>query len=195
MSERSQLASGGTGPALSVVGLSKSFGARVAFEHVSFEVGRGEVFGFLGPNGAGKTTTVRTLGTLIEPTEGTATVVGIPLRPENGVEIRRRIAIMPEVPGLYLRLSVEENLRCFPGSTSLLIPADGSSVRSKQSTWASGGATHALRCPRDSDSGSAWPGLCSATRRSSSSMNQPRVSTRRSPGRSTSLSRGYAAEE
>ncbi len=123
MSERSQLASGGTGPALSVVGLSKSFGARVAFEHVSFEVGRGEVFGFLGPNGAGKTTTVRTLGTLIEPTEGTATVVGIPLRPENGVEIRRRIAIMPEVPGLCLRLSVEENLRCFARLYELADPS------------------------------------------------------------------------
>jgi ABC-2 type transport system ATP-binding protein len=71
------------------------------------------VFGFLGPNGAGKTTTVRTLGTLIAPTSGSATVLGIPLRPENGVEIRRRISIMPESPGLYLRLSVIENLECF----------------------------------------------------------------------------------
>jgi ABC-2 type transport system ATP-binding protein len=76
-------------------------------------VGRGEVFGFLGPNGAGKTTTVRTLGTLIAPTSGSATVAGIPLTPENGVEIRRRISVMPESPGLYLRLSVIENLECF----------------------------------------------------------------------------------
>src|SRR4029077_19549466 len=80
---------------------------------LSFEVARGEVFGFLGPNGAGKTTTVRTLGTLIAPTSGSATVAGIPLTPENGVEIRRRISIMPEAPGLYLRLSVIENLECF----------------------------------------------------------------------------------
>ncbi|HEV7191563.1 MAG TPA: ATP-binding cassette domain-containing protein [Jatrophihabitantaceae bacterium] len=86
--------------------LSKRFGDRLAFEDVSFEVGRGEVFGFLGPNGAGKTTTVRTLGTLIAPTSGNATVAGIPLVPENGVDIRRKIAIMPESPGLYLRLSV-----------------------------------------------------------------------------------------
>ena len=100
-------------PALSVAHLSKRFGERTAFEDVSFEVGRGEVFGFLGPNGAGKTTTVRTLGTLIAPTSGSATVAGIPLTPENGVEIRRRIAIMPESPGLYLRLSVVENLECF----------------------------------------------------------------------------------
>jgi ABC-2 type transport system ATP-binding protein len=108
-------ASGGTsGPtALSVRGLSKRFGDRVAFQDVSFEITRGEVFGFLGPNGAGKTTTVRTLGTLIAPTSGSATVAGIPLTPENGVDIRRRIAIMPELPGLYLRLSVAENLACF----------------------------------------------------------------------------------
>jgi ABC-2 type transport system ATP-binding protein len=76
-------------------------------------VGRGEVFGFLGPNGAGKTTTVRTLGTLLTPSAGSATVAGLALLPENGVEIRRAIAIMPESPGLYLRLSVLENLECF----------------------------------------------------------------------------------
>src|SRR2546421_4526581 len=99
--------------ALSVDHLSKRFGERMAFDDVSCAVGHGEVFGFLGPNGAGKTTTVRTLGTLLAPTAGTATVAGIPLTPENGVEIRRRIASMPESPGLYLRLSVSENLACF----------------------------------------------------------------------------------
>src|SRR5579875_46526 len=100
-------------PALAVSGLTKRFGARVAYEDVSFEVARGEVFGFLGPNGAGKTTTVRTLGTLIAPSEGTATVAGVELTPDNGTEIRKRIAIMPEAPGLYLRLSVLDNLACF----------------------------------------------------------------------------------
>ena len=100
-------------PALRVEHLAKRFGSRTAFDDVSFEVGRGEVFGFLGPNGAGKTTTVRTLGTLIAPTSGSATVAGLPLVPANGVEIRRRISIMPEAPGLYLRLSVAENLACF----------------------------------------------------------------------------------
>jgi ABC-2 type transport system ATP-binding protein len=99
--------------ALSVDRLSKRFGDRVAFDDVSFEVGRGEVFGFLGPNGAGKTTTVRTLGTLLAPTSGSAMIAGIPLTPDNGAEIRRRIAIMPESPGLWLRLSVLENLQCF----------------------------------------------------------------------------------
>jgi len=101
------------GPALAAHDLTKRFGDRVAFQDVSFEIGYGEVFGFLGPNGAGKTTTVRTLGTLLAPTSGTATVAGFPLTPDNGVEIRRRISIMPESPGLYLRLSVAENLGCF----------------------------------------------------------------------------------
>ncbi|MDQ2831291.1 MAG: ABC transporter ATP-binding protein [Chloroflexota bacterium] len=100
-------------PALAVEHLSKRFGDRLAFDDVSFTVGHGEVFGFLGPNGAGKTTTVRTLGTLLTPTAGAAEVAGLPLTPENGVAIRRRIAIMPESPGLYLRLSVRENLACF----------------------------------------------------------------------------------
>jgi ABC-2 type transport system ATP-binding protein len=108
-----------SGPALSAQGLSKRFGDRIAFQDVSFEIGYGEVFGFLGPNGAGKTTTVRTLGTLIAPTSGSATVAGLPLVPENGVTIRQRISIMPESPGLYLRLSVAENLECFAGLYAL----------------------------------------------------------------------------
>ena len=95
--------------ALSAHGLGKRFGDRVAFDDISLEIGYGEIFGFLGPNGAGKTTTVRTLGTLIAPTSGSAEVAGIPLTQENGTEIRRRISIMPEAPGLYLRLSVTEN--------------------------------------------------------------------------------------
>jgi ABC-2 type transport system ATP-binding protein len=102
-------------PALMVDHLTKRFQHRTAFEDVSFSVAQGEVFGFLGPNGAGKTTTVRTLGTLVAPTSGTASVAGIPLTPDNGQEIRRRIAIMPENPGLYRRLTVTENLQLFAG--------------------------------------------------------------------------------
>src|SRR5580765_971610 len=113
-----------SGVALSAQGLTKRFGDRIAFQDVSFEIGHGEVFGFLGPNGAGKTTMVRTLGTLIAPTSGTATVAGIPLSPENGVPIRQRIAIMPEAPGLYLRLSVQENLECFADLYEVPHPGD-----------------------------------------------------------------------
>ena len=105
----------GVSLALDVRELTKLFGDRVAFDGVSFEVGYGEVFGFLGPNGAGKTTIVRTLGTLLAPTAGSATVAGIPLSAENGSAIRGRISIMPESPGLYLRLTVMENLQCFAG--------------------------------------------------------------------------------
>lgn len=101
--------------AIMVEGLTKRFGERTALGDVSFSVGWGEVFGFLGPNGAGKTTTVRTLGTLIAPTAGSAVVAGLPLTPENAVAIRSRIAIMPEAPGLYPRLTVAENLEFFAG--------------------------------------------------------------------------------
>jgi ABC-2 type transport system ATP-binding protein len=115
---------GGDEPALSVAHLSKRFGDRLAFDDVSFDVEHGEVFGFLGPNGAGKTTMVRTLGTLLSPSAGAAFVSGIPLTPGNGVEIRRRIAIMPESPGLYLRLTVTENLECFADLYEVPDPAD-----------------------------------------------------------------------
>jgi ABC-2 type transport system ATP-binding protein len=111
-------------PALSVDHLSKRFGDHIALDDVSFEVGYGEVFGFLGPNGAGKTTMVRTLGTLLSPSAGAAFISGIPLTSDNGVEIRRRISIMPESPGLYLRLSVAENLECFADLYEAPDPAD-----------------------------------------------------------------------
>jgi ABC-2 type transport system ATP-binding protein len=103
------------GPAIRVDGLGKRFGDRVAFEDLSFEVAPGEVFGFLGPNGAGKTTTVRVLATLLTPTAGSAEVAGLAVNHDNGPEIRRRISVMPETPGLYLKLSVEENLEFFAG--------------------------------------------------------------------------------
>ncbi|MBV9853282.1 MAG: ABC transporter ATP-binding protein [Streptosporangiaceae bacterium] len=99
--------------AVEVSHLTKVFGGRTAVSDVSFSVAGGEVFGFLGPNGAGKTTTVRILATLISPTAGSATVAGIPVGPEGAAEIRKRIAVMPESPGLYQRLTVTENLDYF----------------------------------------------------------------------------------
>ncbi len=110
-------------PILVVDRLSKRFGERVAVSDVSFAVAPGEVFGFLGPNGAGKTTTVRMLGTLLEPSSGSAVVAGIPLEPAHGVEIRQSISIMPESPGLYLRLTVAENLEFFAGLYGIRQPA------------------------------------------------------------------------
>jgi len=99
--------------AIEVSRLTKVFGGRTAVSDVSFSVAAGEVFGFLGPNGAGKTTTVRILGTLISPTAGSAVVAGIPVGPDGAAEIRQRISVMPESPGLYQRLTVTENLDYF----------------------------------------------------------------------------------
>jgi ABC-2 type transport system ATP-binding protein len=113
-----------TGVALAAQGLGKRFGERVAFDDVSFEIGYGEVFGFLGPNGAGKTTTVRTLSALISPTSGTATVAGLPLTEDNRALIRQRMAVMPEAPGLYPRLTIAENLECFAGLYTLADPRE-----------------------------------------------------------------------
>jgi len=109
-------------PALVVDHLTKRFGARLAVDDVSFSVGAGEVFGFLGPNGAGKTTTVRMLATLIAPTSGRARVAGVTLEAANGVEVRKRISVMTENPGLYMRLTVAENLAFFAGLYELAEP-------------------------------------------------------------------------
>lgn len=103
------------GPAIKVEHLSKWFGGRPAFQEVSFEVGEGEVFGFLGPNGAGKTTLVRVLAGLIKASSGKAQVAGVDLRPDRAALLRWRISVMPENPGLYLKLSVQENLEYFAG--------------------------------------------------------------------------------
>ena len=102
-------------PALRVDGLTKRFDERAAFEALTFEVEQGEVFGLLGPNGAGKTTTVRVLSTLLPPTSGRADVAGVPLGSGREHEIRRRVSVLGESPGLYLRLSVRENLEFFAG--------------------------------------------------------------------------------
>ena len=102
-----------TQAAIEVSHLTKVFGTRTAVRDVSFTVARGEVFGFLGPNGAGKTTTVRILGTLIAATSGSASVAGISLGSAAEEEIRQRISITTEAPGLYNRLTVAENLEFF----------------------------------------------------------------------------------
>jgi ABC-2 type transport system ATP-binding protein len=99
--------------AIEVTGLTRRFGGRTAVDEVTFTVSAGEVFGFLGPNGAGKTTTVRMLGGLLAPTSGSAAVAGIPVTADGGERVRERISVMPEAPGLYLKLSAAENLDYF----------------------------------------------------------------------------------
>ncbi len=97
------------GPVINAEKLTKTFGEITAVNQLSMTVNPGEVFGFLGPNGAGKTTTVRMLTALLVPSGGTALVAGYRLG-EDDQQIRRKIGLLPESPGLYDSLSAEQNL-------------------------------------------------------------------------------------
>jgi len=92
--------------------LGRSFGTLWAIRHMDLEVLRGEVLGLLGPNGAGKTTTVRLLTALIAPTEGHASVDGLDVV-DRADEVRARVGILTETPGLYDKLSAAANLDFF----------------------------------------------------------------------------------
>ncbi len=92
--------------------LTKRFGEITAVNQLSLSVERGEVFGLLGPNGAGKTTTVRMLAALLIPSGGTAKVAGFKIGKDDQ-DIRRKIGLLPESPGLYDSLSAEQNLAFF----------------------------------------------------------------------------------
>ena len=98
--------------AISVAGLTKRFGSFTAVDHITFDVGRGEIFGFLGANGAGKTTAMRMLCGLSVPTSGTGRVAGYDIisQPE---EVKRHIGYMSQKFSLYGELTVKENLRLF----------------------------------------------------------------------------------
>lgn len=98
--------------AISVRGLTKRFGSFTAVNHISFDVGRGEIFGFLGANGAGKTTAMRMLCGLSRPTAGTGTVAGCDINTQSEM-IKRRIGYMSQKFSLYEGLTVTENLRLF----------------------------------------------------------------------------------
>lgn len=84
----------------------------IAVDQLDLDVAEGEVFGFLGPNGAGKTTTVRMLTSLIKPSSGEALVNGLKIGVDD-TEIRRTVGILTESPGLYERLTAEQNLRIY----------------------------------------------------------------------------------
>jgi len=98
--------------AIKATNLVKKFGDFVAVDHLSFEVKKGEIFGFLGPNGAGKTTTIRMLCTLSSPTEGSATVAGFDVE-KQGDKVREHIGLVSEKMIMYDRLTAYENLRLF----------------------------------------------------------------------------------
>ncbi|MCL1855650.1 MAG: ABC transporter ATP-binding protein, partial [Clostridia bacterium] len=101
---------------LELEGLTRYYGSFLALDHLSITVGDGELHGFVGPNGAGKTTTLKILGTLLRPSEGTATLNGVEIG-RHPRQIRRMMGYMPDFFGVYDRLKSWEYLdfyaRCY----------------------------------------------------------------------------------
>ncbi len=114
--------------AIRTAGLTRDFPSVRAVDQLDLEVPRGIVFGFLGPNGSGKTTTVRLLLGLLEPTSGTAEVLGFGLAADSA-EVRRRCGALMEHPGLYERLTAEENLRFFADAWRMPRPERDARIR------------------------------------------------------------------
>src|ERR1700736_4901597 len=95
---------------ITVTELTKRYARHTAVDHISFEVGKGQIVGFLGPNGAGKTTTMRMLTCFLPPTSGTATVAGFDVL-EQSLEVKKRIGYLPETPPLYPEMRTAEYLQ------------------------------------------------------------------------------------
>src|SRR5258706_12953267 len=92
-----------------VENLCKKFGEITAVDHISFEVGQGEIFAFLGPNGAGKTTTIKMLTTLLRPTSGSLEIDGLDPG-ANPNQVRERFGIVFQDPSLDGDLTAYENM-------------------------------------------------------------------------------------
>ncbi|MBP86121.1 MAG: ABC transporter ATP-binding protein [Planctomycetaceae bacterium] len=96
--------------AISITGLSHSYGERQALKSLDLDIRVGEVFAFLGPNGGGKTTLFRLLSTLIPIQQGNGTIFGLDLSRQQ-TDIRRRIGVVFQAPSLDKKLTVSENIR------------------------------------------------------------------------------------
>src|ERR687891_1465217 len=90
-------------------GLVKRFGDLVAVDGIDLDVRRGEAFGFLGPNGAGKSSTMRMIGCVSPVSEGTLRIFGLDPA-KDGVEIRGRLGVVPQLDTLDMELTVRENI-------------------------------------------------------------------------------------
>ncbi len=99
---------------ITATGLTKRYGDFIAVDHISFDVHRGEIFGFLGANGAGKTTAMRMLCGLLYPSSGEATVSGFDVYRENE-KIKKSIGYMSQKFSLYEDLTVKENMEFYGG--------------------------------------------------------------------------------
>ena len=95
---------------LSAEHLTRRFGNRVAVDDLSFDLLPGEIFALLGPNGAGKTTTLRMVAGLIEPSSGRVTIAGNVVTRHTASRLRSQIGFLTEMPGLWDRLTVTQNL-------------------------------------------------------------------------------------
>src|SRR5215469_7254677 len=106
---RPRTAASDDAPVIEADGLTRKFGDFTAVDHVSFRIGRGEIFGFLGSNGCGKSTTMKMLTGLLPPTSGTAKLFGMPMG-SNDMEARRRVGYMSQAFSLYNELTIRQNL-------------------------------------------------------------------------------------
>ena len=105
---------GNSPKAVVVKDLERRFGSFLAVNRVSFEVDRGEIFGFLGPNGAGKSTTIRILCGILAPSKGSGTVAGFDIV-KDAEKIKAHIGYMSQKFSLYEDLTVEENINFYGG--------------------------------------------------------------------------------
>ena len=94
---------------VSLKNVTKRYGAFTAVDDLSFDVAKGEIYGFLGPNGAGKTTTLRMMLDIIQPSEGAVTVLGS----SSAISVRRRIGYLPEERGLYRKMKAADSIAYF----------------------------------------------------------------------------------
>lgn len=131
--------------------LTRTFGDFVAVDRVSFDVRKGEVFGFLGSNGAGKSTTIRMLCGLLKPTRGSAVVGGIDVQsdPEG---VKRRIGYMSQRFSLYEQLTVDQNIRFFGGIYGL----SGAAFEKRRAFIIEMAGLHGRETTRASDLAGGW---------------------------------------
>ncbi|MCD4657644.1 MAG: ABC transporter ATP-binding protein [Planctomycetes bacterium] len=135
---------------VSVHELERRFGKFVAVNKVSFDVYRGEIFGFLGPNGAGKSTTIRMLCGILNPTGGSGIISGYDIRRESE-QIKLHIGYMSQKFSLYEDLTVEENINFYNGIYN--IPKEKKSERKEWVIEMAGLQNHRKSFPRDLSGG------------------------------------------
>jgi ABC-2 type transport system ATP-binding protein len=114
---------------ISLQALTRRFGAQIAVDALTFDIPAGQIVGFLGPNGAGKSTTLKMLTGMLEPTSGTATILGFDLR-RDLIEIKRNVGFVPESGAVFESLTGLEYLEMVAALYN--IPAEAARTRIRQ---------------------------------------------------------------